>query len=107
MEENCLSHSVVDGLGVIRRLTSARHVWLPIKCKSTVIKQINRKGTEIHHINKTMCFLFTVNKDNWPFRREYLSHVTIIMLMDVYQPISPVHQNLCHPSIMVLIFSKF
>jgi len=23
--------------------------------------------------------LFTVNKDNWPIRREYLGHVTIIM----------------------------
>ena len=23
--------------------------------------------------------LFTVNKDNWPIRRVYLSHVTIIM----------------------------
>jgi len=29
--------------------------------------------------------LFNVNKDNWPIRREYLSSVTIIMQMAVYQ----------------------
>jgi len=51
--------------------------------------------------------LFTVNKDNWPIRREYLSHVTIIMQMAVYQPRSPAHQNLSHPSSMVLKFSKY
>jgi len=33
--------------------------------------------------------LFTVNKDKWPIRREYLSHVTIIMQMAGYQPRSP------------------
>jgi len=51
--------------------------------------------------------LFTVNKDNWPIRREYLSHLTIIMQMALYQPRSPAHQNLSHPSSMVLIFSKY
>jgi len=40
--------------------------------KKTVIKQINRKVTEIHHINKP-CALFTVNKDNWPIRRVFES----------------------------------
>ena len=33
--------------------------------------------------------LFNVNKENWPIRIEYLSHVTIIMQMDVYLPRSP------------------
>ena len=47
--------------------------------------------------------LFTVNKDNWPIRRDYLSRVTIIMQMNVYQPKSA-DQNLSHPSSMVLIF---
>ena len=51
--------------------------------------------------------LFTVNKDNWPIRREYLDHVTIIMQMAAYYQISPAHQNLSHPSSMVLIFSKY
>jgi len=51
--------------------------------------------------------LFTVNKDSWPIRREYLSHMTIIMQMDVYQPRSPAQQILSHPSSMVLIFSKY
>ena len=49
-----------------------------MKKKPTVIKQINMKGTESpykqHHV-----LLFTVNKDNWPIRKEYLSQVTIIM----------------------------
>jgi len=51
--------------------------------------------------------LFTVNKDNWPIRREHLSHMIIIMQMVVYQPRSPAHQNFSHPSSMVLIFSKY
>jgi len=51
--------------------------------------------------------LFTVNRDNWPIRRECLSYVTIIMQMAVYQLRSTPHQNLSHPSSMVLIFSKY
>jgi len=51
--------------------------------------------------------LFTVNSDNWPIRREYLSHLTIIMQMDVYQHRSQAHRNLSHPSSRVLIFSKY
>jgi len=48
--------------------------------------------------------LFTVNKDNWPIRREYLSHMTIIMQTG---RLPPSHQNLSHPSSTVPIFSKY
>jgi len=49
-------------------------------------------------------FLFTVNKDNWPIRREDLSNVTIIMEI-VFT--SQDHYNFAYPSSLVLIFSKF
>jgi len=51
--------------------------------------------------------LFTVNEDNWPIRRVYLSHVAIVMQIVVYYQRSPAHQNISHPSSMVLIFSKY
>jgi len=36
--------------------------------------------------------LFTVNKENWPIRREYLSHVTIIMPNGHLPPKSPANK---------------
>jgi len=36
--------------------------------------------------------LFTVNKDKWPIRREYLSHVTIIMQNGRLPPRSPANK---------------
>jgi len=69
--------------------------------------QTNKQERDINpRYKQDHAFLFTVNKENWPIRREYLSHVTVILQMDVYQPRWPAHQNLSHPSSMVLIFSK-
>ena len=58
------------------------------------IDQTNKheRDREIHH----------TNKDNWPIRRENLSHVTIMQNGHL-----PAHQNLSHPSSMVLILSKY
>jgi len=37
------------------------------------------KGTDKSTNKQDHVLLFTVNKDNWPIRKEYLSQVTIIM----------------------------
>jgi len=48
--------------------------------KTPVIKQIYiGEGRESTIETRPFLFKFTVNKDNWPVRREYLRHVTIIM----------------------------
>ena len=36
--------------------------------------------------------LFTVNKDNWPIRRDYLNHMTIIMQNGRLPPRSPANK---------------
>ena len=44
-----------------------------------MIKQINMKGKRNPPYKQDHVLLFTANKYNWPIRREYFSHMIIIM----------------------------
>jgi len=77
--ELCLTMTV-DGLNVIKRLTSATMTGMSgsPECKSS--HQTNKQErNENPPYKQDHLLLFTVNKDNWPIWREYLSHVAIIM----------------------------
>ena len=89
-------------------------MWNPYLCHNINIKwktdsdQTNKQERDRNpQYKQDHVLLFTVNKDNWPIGRDYLSHVTIIMLIVAYWPRSPAHQNLSHPSSMFLIFNKY
>jgi len=86
------------------------YIWNPYLCHNINIKwvlrnhsdQTNKQERDRNPMYKQdHVLLFTVNKES------VLSHMTIIMQMAVYQPKSPADQNLCNPSSMVLIFSKY
>jgi len=49
------------------------------------IDQTNKqeRGRNASYYKQDHVLLFNLNKDNWQIRREYLSHVTIIMQMVV------------------------
>jgi len=88
-----LSYQKLHIIPSARYENSKYDIWNPYLCHNINIKwgkNSDQTNKQERHRNlphkQDHVLLITVNKDKWPIRREYLSHVTIIMQMDVYQP---------------------